>query len=428
MFSWRRRSKTEVKNEEKVKRERSVPRVKRERSVPRVKRERSVPRVKEAPRVKNASSKTEPTGSKDQYALVLYEPKKKVIPERRTSASGTTKVKKTRKKGRPSAKRKAASRAVMAREIPLSPTLQGIIGEQEMALPELISRVWRLMKCRGLQNPENGREMILDDQFSSLFGYQKCSMLDLRSLLRPHMIFPKDANSEVDTGSNANSQESELKQEVKTAKEEVKKERAKVKIKQEHGFLKQITVDASSDEDIQSICSSTGNAAELTISGDESTSDEVPQLRWNVHIESMSKAGFKFFISDEELEETPLDKEPLSGLLVDATDSSIHHEGKVSRVSDGYEVLFEKLRANRRYDLFIGEHSQFQIPTRAIKDLTIASAAEFCAFFDPPLGNEVRQKFLDGDALLTWTMEDLSNLGVDDELAARILQVIRDCS
>eukprot|EP00397_Hematodinium_sp_SG-2012_P020859 GEMP01021517.1.p1 GENE.GEMP01021517.1~~GEMP01021517.1.p1 ORF type:complete len:468 (+),score=110.69 GEMP01021517.1:94-1497(+) len=463
MFSWARvRTKREVKEEddEDVGRKRAKREVKTEVSRSAVKRTDTEEARGRRVKLENNMLVLADVSRKvkrENNMLVLAEghQPKAALPERRASKK---KVKaepgvKRKKKKQKRAKQSDARRTMGDKLMTLSPALQKIVGTQKMGLNSLISCVWQTMKARGLQNPSDGREMILDEELSSLFGYQKCGMLDLRSLVRPHIEC---------VGAPEVSQEL-VKSERIDAKQEIKREpsllakKEQIKTKQEPNVGRQtqrrsqtISVDTSSDTDVYSITSTSSSSSSVRPTGSstaaaECSSDEAPSQadepmrarRVNVEIQSMSAKTFYFFVSDEELAHVPPDTLLTASLVMKARIFSGEYEqkssdeqtieGKVTRTEDGYDVSFTELRPNRRYDLYIWDTYHFQIPLRAIRDFTIAASAEFCAFFYPPLADDVRHAAMDGDTLAHWKLENLVALGVDEESATRILEVIRDC-
>ena len=85
---------------------------------------------------------------------------------------------KSGKEGKPSALQK-----------PLQPSkeLAAVIGSEHRSRGEVVSKVWDYIKSHNLQNPENGREILADDELRKVFGKDKVTMFEMNKHLAQHL-------------------------------------------------------------------------------------------------------------------------------------------------------------------------------------------------------------------------------------------------
>lgn len=72
---------------------------------------------------------------------------------------------------------------------PLQPSkeLAAIVGSEVLARGEVVSKVWAYIKANDLQNPENRREIVADDNLRKVFGKDKVTMFEMNKYLAQHL-------------------------------------------------------------------------------------------------------------------------------------------------------------------------------------------------------------------------------------------------
>ncbi|MBV8522639.1 MAG: hypothetical protein JOY71_11040 [Acetobacteraceae bacterium] len=95
-----------------------------------------------------------------------------------TTASGT----KTKSK----AKENSTSGALQK---PLQPSeeLAVVVGSAPLSRAEVVSKVWDYIKSHNLQNPENRREILSDDNLKRVFGKDQVTMFEMNKYLAQHL-------------------------------------------------------------------------------------------------------------------------------------------------------------------------------------------------------------------------------------------------
>jgi upstream activation factor subunit UAF30 len=68
-----------------------------------------------------------------------------------------------------------------------SPELAAVVGEQPLKRTEVVSKVWDYIKKKDLQNPENRREILADDNLEKVFGKKKVTMFEMNKHLSNHL-------------------------------------------------------------------------------------------------------------------------------------------------------------------------------------------------------------------------------------------------
>ncbi|KAK9071161.1 hypothetical protein SSX86_009729 [Deinandra increscens subsp. villosa] len=69
----------------------------------------------------------------------------------------------------------------------LSPQLQKLIGEPEMARTEVVKRIWAYIKEKDLQNPENKRKILCDETLHEIFRVKSIDMFQMNKALSKHI-------------------------------------------------------------------------------------------------------------------------------------------------------------------------------------------------------------------------------------------------
>ena len=72
---------------------------------------------------------------------------------------------------------------------PLQPSeaLAAVVGPEPLPRGEVVSKIWEYIRAHNLQNPENRREIIADDQLRRVFGKDKVTMFEMNKHLARHL-------------------------------------------------------------------------------------------------------------------------------------------------------------------------------------------------------------------------------------------------
>jgi upstream activation factor subunit UAF30 len=72
---------------------------------------------------------------------------------------------------------------------PLKPSkeLAAVVGSDMLPRTEAISKVWAYIKAKDLQNPENRREILADENLKKVFGKDKVTMFEMNKHLAQHL-------------------------------------------------------------------------------------------------------------------------------------------------------------------------------------------------------------------------------------------------
>lgn len=98
----------------------------------------------------------------------------------------------------------------------LSPQLQKITGEAELARTEVVKRMWSYIRENNLQDPSNKRNINCDDILRELFDVDTIDMFQMNKALSKH-IWPLDSDG-VPTVTTSASENSPAKEKSSTAK------------------------------------------------------------------------------------------------------------------------------------------------------------------------------------------------------------------
>ncbi|KAM0012906.1 putative transcription regulator SWI/SNF-BAF60b family [Helianthus debilis subsp. tardiflorus] len=69
----------------------------------------------------------------------------------------------------------------------LSPQLQKLIGEPEMARTEVVKKIWVYIKEKDLQNPKNKRKILCDETLHEIFRVKSIDMFQMNKALSKHI-------------------------------------------------------------------------------------------------------------------------------------------------------------------------------------------------------------------------------------------------
>ena len=72
---------------------------------------------------------------------------------------------------------------------PLQPSeeLAAVIGSGPLPRGEVVSKIWEYIRAHNLQNPENRREIIADDQLRRVFGKDTVTMFEMNKHITAHL-------------------------------------------------------------------------------------------------------------------------------------------------------------------------------------------------------------------------------------------------
>ncbi len=115
-------------------------------------------------------------------------PKKKAAKKKVAKKSAPKKA--AKKKAVKPAKKKTARKPNPAFMKPVQPdaALGVIVGDKAIPRTEIIKRLWDYIKKHNLQNPENRREILADDNLRPLFGGKaKVTMFEMNKLVFKHV-------------------------------------------------------------------------------------------------------------------------------------------------------------------------------------------------------------------------------------------------
>ena len=72
---------------------------------------------------------------------------------------------------------------------PVQPSaeLGAVVGNDKLPRSQVISKVWDYIKSNNLQNPENKREILADDNLKKVFGKDKATMFEMNKFISAHL-------------------------------------------------------------------------------------------------------------------------------------------------------------------------------------------------------------------------------------------------
>ncbi|WP_174296710.1 SWIB/MDM2 domain-containing protein [Sphingomonas bacterium] len=68
-----------------------------------------------------------------------------------------------------------------------SPELGAIVGNDKLPRSKVISKVWEYIKKNDLQNAENKREIVADDNLRKVFGKDRVTMFEMNKYISAHL-------------------------------------------------------------------------------------------------------------------------------------------------------------------------------------------------------------------------------------------------
>lgn len=76
------------------------------------------------------------------------------------------------------------------KKLKVSDDLQKVVGESRMSRPQVTKKVWEYIKDNELQNPEDKRNIIADDNLRTIFGKDEVTMFEMTKLISKHLSDP----------------------------------------------------------------------------------------------------------------------------------------------------------------------------------------------------------------------------------------------
>ncbi|SCV01242.1 LANO_0F10814g1_1 [Lachancea nothofagi CBS 11611] len=146
--------------------------------------------------LQDSRSKITPEELVEKDAAIARKLSKKINGTEKRSKKGS-------KDAKPKKKRKVSEsgNALSQNKMLLSPELQELVKEPEMARTQVVKKVWEHIREHNLQNPSDRREILCDETMKPIFG-EKTTMFALNKCLSKHIFNAKDVVEQKDsTGS-----------------------------------------------------------------------------------------------------------------------------------------------------------------------------------------------------------------------------------
>lgn len=70
----------------------------------------------------------------------------------------------------------------------LSPELAALVGQDAITLPDLVKKVWAIVKERNLFDPDNRRYAICDDALFKVMGVKRFRVFTMMKYLKNHVV------------------------------------------------------------------------------------------------------------------------------------------------------------------------------------------------------------------------------------------------
>lgn len=68
-----------------------------------------------------------------------------------------------------------------------SAALADVIGAAPITAPQAISKIWKYIKAKKLQNPANMRNVLCDDKLKALFGKKEVTMFEIAGVIHKNL-------------------------------------------------------------------------------------------------------------------------------------------------------------------------------------------------------------------------------------------------
>jgi chromatin remodeling complex protein RSC6 len=73
------------------------------------------------------------------------------------------------------------------RTVTPSNELAAVVGKYPLKRTEVVKKMWDYIKAKDLQNPENRREILADDNLEKVFGKKKVTMFEMNKHINRHL-------------------------------------------------------------------------------------------------------------------------------------------------------------------------------------------------------------------------------------------------
>ena len=77
--------------------------------------------------------------------------------------------------------------SALQKPLQLSEELAAVIGSGPLPRGQVVSKIWEYIRSHNLQNPENRREIVADDQLRRVFGKDKVTMFEMNKHRAAHL-------------------------------------------------------------------------------------------------------------------------------------------------------------------------------------------------------------------------------------------------
>src|SRR5580700_606879 len=84
-------------------------------------------------------------------------------------------------------KASAGKTNALQKPLQLSEELAAVIGSGPLPRGQVVSKIWEYIRSHNLQNPEDRREIVADDQLRKVFGKDKVTMFEMNKCLAAHL-------------------------------------------------------------------------------------------------------------------------------------------------------------------------------------------------------------------------------------------------
>ena len=80
--------------------------------------------------------------------------------------------------------------SVYSLPVPTSEPLATLLGVEKLSRPQIVKQLWNHIKSNNMQNPENKKEIICDDQFRAVFKVDRIDMFKMNKELGQYVCHP----------------------------------------------------------------------------------------------------------------------------------------------------------------------------------------------------------------------------------------------
>ena len=110
---------------------------------------------------------------------------KKAAPAKKVASKTAAPAKKVAAKKAPAKKR--TPNAAFMKALELSPALAAVVGDKPLPRTEIVSKLWKYIKAKDLQDKLNKRMINADEKLKAVFGKAQVSMFEMAGLIGKHV-------------------------------------------------------------------------------------------------------------------------------------------------------------------------------------------------------------------------------------------------